>query len=84
MLGPSRVLTTNPDFEMIEYINGINQEGLANPDDSVSKKVTYWVQIFTISNSIFQATYSLCVSNNLSQFLNSFIYFYSGKKLVEL
>ena len=36
VLGPSRVITTSPDYEFIGFINGVNQEGLANPDDPVS------------------------------------------------
>lgn len=33
VLGPNRVITTSPDWANIDMINGVNQEGLANPDD---------------------------------------------------
>jgi len=33
VLGPDRVLTTSLDYEFLDYINGVNQEGLAEPDD---------------------------------------------------
>ena len=33
VLGPDRVLTTSLDFRYLKYINGVNQEGLAEPDD---------------------------------------------------
>jgi len=32
-IGQDGVLTTSLDYEFSEYINGVNQEGLANPDD---------------------------------------------------
>lgn len=35
VLGPDRVLTTSLDYEFLDYINGVNQEGLAEPDDPV-------------------------------------------------
>ena len=33
VLGPDRILTTSLDLRYLEYINGVNQEGLAEPDD---------------------------------------------------
>ena len=35
VLGPDRVLTTSLDYEFVSegFINGVNQEGLAQPDD---------------------------------------------------
>ena len=33
VLGPNGVITTSPDWANIDMINGVNQEGLANPDD---------------------------------------------------
>ena len=35
VLGPDRVLTTSLDYEYVSegFINGVNQEGLAQPDD---------------------------------------------------
>ena len=40
-LGPERVLTTQLDYEYLDYINGVNQEGLGRPDDPVSYFISH-------------------------------------------